>query len=167
MCWSLCMAIANFEQLCAGFCEVVAVPPPALRTDNLGLTAFHVILRGETVNLVHRPKASADHVFVLFELGPLPDDATDPLGQITALLDANFALLQLNAPMFSRNPQTGDVLLQYIYPLFEATPAGLYELIDLGIESVESLRASFHARIPDDPDRPAAGPLLDLIHRFA
>lgn len=130
------MAVASFEELCAGFCELVQVSPPPLKADAQGLVAFHVVLRGITVNFVHRPDVTPDHVFVIFELGALDHRSEHGFGQLEALLDANFALLQLNSPVFSRNPGTGDVVLQYIYPLFETTASSLYQLIEKEIDRI-------------------------------
>jgi hypothetical protein len=162
------MAVANLEELCAGFCEIVKIAPPALSADALGQVAFHVVLRGETVNLVHRPNEFPEHVFVVFELGPVGAEGADAAVQMCALLDANFAPLQLHAPVFSRNPQTGDVLLQYIYPLFEATPTGLYELIDTGLNSVDRWRHHVHDGETNHADEPARGnPALNLLQHFA
>ena len=101
------MAVASFDELCAGFCEIVKVPTPVLKADALGLVAFHVVLRGTTVNLVHRPDESEDHIFILFELGPLSLGAADSFMRMRSLLEANYALLQVHPPAYSRNPATG------------------------------------------------------------
>lgn len=127
------MAVASFEDLCAGFCEIVGVKAPQLSAGPGGLIAFHVVLKGVTVNVVQRPDESNDHVFVLFELGHLGGDDESP-SQMQALLDANHTLLQMNPPVFSRNPDNGHAVLQLIYPLFQATPNDLNEMINRGIE---------------------------------
>lgn len=101
------MAIASFEDLCAGFCELVDVQAPQLSVGDNGLIAFHVALRGVTVNVVQRPDDSRDHVFVLFELGYVGGD-DHAHAQMQALLEANHVLLQVNPPMFSLNPATGQ-----------------------------------------------------------
>lgn len=142
------MAVASFEELCAGFCEIVKVPQPRLKADARGLVAFHVVMRGATVNLIHRPDETTDHVFVLFELGPLPLDAADSFTRMRELLEANYALLQLYPPTYSRNPATGDALLQYVYPLFDATPSGLHELIERGLDVVSQWQDNPFPRDP-------------------
>jgi hypothetical protein len=134
------MAVGSFEDLCAGFCEIVHVTPPALRVDAQGLLAFHVVLRGATVNLVHCPQTSPDHVFVVFELGPIGQEGPASFADLQTLLEANFKLLRVHPPVFSRNPATGDAVLQYVFPLFDATPHGLYELIDEGVNWVSQWR---------------------------
>ena len=35
---------------------------------------------------------------------------------------------------------TGNAILQHVYPLFEATPSGLYELIQSGVDRADQLR---------------------------
>ncbi len=134
------MAVASFTDLCAGLCELVHVRTPSLKEDSLGRVGFHVVLRGATVNLVHCPHACPDHVFVLFEFGPVGQDGQQSLADLQTLLDANFVLLQVNPPVFSRNPDTGDVVLQYVFQLFDATPHDLYALIERGVNMVSNWR---------------------------
>jgi hypothetical protein len=124
------MAVASFEDLCAGYCEIIKVAPLALRADDHGRVAFHVKVHGATVNLVHCPERSPDHVFVVFELGPAGDSSRE----LMALLEANYAVLEVHPPMISRNPATGGLVLQYVYPLFDATPNDLHELIEQGCD---------------------------------
>ncbi|HVZ43673.1 MAG TPA: CesT family type III secretion system chaperone [Ramlibacter sp.] len=158
------MAIANFEELCAGFCEVIGVAPPALKADANGLVAFHVIFRDMIVNLVHRPDVSPDHVFVVFEVGPLGEDRERASVQFQAFLEANFVLLQVNPPVFSRNPATGDAILQYVYSLFEASPSGLYELINKGIDTIVQCREDLPAVAVDRGHEHESPPLDMLLH---
>jgi hypothetical protein len=134
------MAVSTFDELCAGFCELIAVTPPVLNADANELVAFHVVRRDVTIILAHRPGSSKDHFFVLFELGPIANDAEDAAAQMQALLEANFVLLQVHPPVFSRNPASGDAVLQYAFPLFETTPNGLCELIDREIDRVLAWR---------------------------
>jgi hypothetical protein len=134
------MAVSTFDELCAGFCELIAVTPPVLNADANGLVAFHVVRRGVTIILAHRPGISKDHFFALFELGPIASDADKAAAEVQALLEANFVLLQVHPPVFSRDPASGDVVLQYVFPLFETTPNGLHELIDREIDRVLAWR---------------------------
>ncbi len=135
------MAIASFNDLCAGFCDLVKVTPPLLKADAQGRVAFHVVLRETIVNLVHCPDESPGYAFVVFEFGPLGQDGAVAHDQAQVLLGANFNLLQVHPPVFSINPATGDAVLQYIYPLFEATPHDLYELVDQGVDHIAHWRA--------------------------
>ena len=112
------MAAGSFEGLCVGFCEIISVSPPALCEDAQGLVAFNVVWRGVTVNLVHCPQTSPDHIFAVFELGPLEPSGSRSLADMQTLLEANFVLLRVHAPAFSRNPATGHAVLQYVYSLF-------------------------------------------------
>lgn len=125
------MAVATFDALCTGLCELLGVRPPALQADDQGLVAFHILLHGQAVNIVHRPHQHPEHAFILFELGPLGQSG-DGHAETQALLDANFDLFQLHAPAFSRNPANGEAVLQFIVPLFDATPESLRELVEEG-----------------------------------
>ena len=161
------MAVASFQDLCAGICELVQVTPPALAADHQGLIAFHLVWRGVTVSFVHCPDTSWDHLFVIFELGPLSAEASPRAhAQGLALLDANFALLQVHPPVFSRDPATGQALLQHVVPLFDATPSGIYALLDSKVESILQWRADAPAREADASRGPCA-PALAMFHQIA
>lgn len=147
------MAVASFEALCAGFCELVGVAMPALRPDEEGRVAFHVGYRDANVDLVQCARSSPDHLFVLFSLGPLAAEDRFGPGEMRAMLEANF-VLQVHPPTFSRNPTTGQAILQYVYPLADATAAGLFELIAQGAEWSAHWRDALHG---DDPDLHADG----------
>jgi hypothetical protein len=160
------MAVASFEDLCAGFCELMGVKTPQLSTSESGLIAFHVVLKGITVNIVQRPDASQDHVFVLFELGHLGGDDESP-AQMQALLDANHVMLQMNPPVFSRNPDNGHAVLQLIYPMFEATPNDLYEMIDKGIDWASHWREEIMADDDAGVDGRGSEQSLAMLHHMA
>ena len=134
------MAIASFEALCSGFCEIAGVTQPALDTGIEGIEGFHARLHDVTVDVLHSPERSKDHIFVLVGLGDL--DAGDAAARRTleALLDANFTNLDTGAPTYCRNPVTGEVMMQRVVPFFEATPTGLYALVDSGVEMALSWR---------------------------
>ncbi len=161
------MAVGSFEALCAGFCEIVHVPPPELRVDANGLVGFHVVRRGTTVNLVHCPQASPDHVFIVFELGPIGQDGTASFADLQTLLEANFALLRVHPPVFSRNPASGDAVLQYVCPLFEATAHSLYQLIDEGLDWVSQWREGTSSSEAGDDHRDAAEGHATAMPNFA
>jgi hypothetical protein len=136
------MAVASFNDLCAGYCEILRVPAPALHLDEHGRVGFHVRLHGAVVNLVHCPERAPDHVFIVFELGA----AGDSRAALLALLEANYNLLEVHPPTVSCNPATGDLVLQFVYPLFEATANDLHELIEQGCEWSSRWREAFEAQ---------------------
>src|SRR5262249_29782861 len=96
-------------------------------------------LRDVTVNVAYRPhpdhgatggRGSEDLAFILVEFGALVPD--DPLiaQRMRSLLDANFSLLRSDAPIFACHPDSGDLVMQCVVALAEATSVGLFELID-------------------------------------
>lgn len=117
------MAVASFQALCEQVCTIFGVAPPDLQADLAGLTGFTLQLGDVEVCVAQAPGGPMPAVFVLVEFGPPP--AGRELQTWHALLDANFLMLGANAPGFSRNPVTGDVVLQYACTLNEATPEGL------------------------------------------
>lgn len=161
------MAVASFEELCAGFCEIIRVTPPALKADHEGLVAFHVLLRGVTINVVQRPAESSDHVFVVFELGPTGHGGATSASELQALLEANYALLRVHPPVFSRNPGTGDAVMQYIFPLSEATPNDLYDLIERGVDWVSNWRDRLADEPGNAPEASSPASALAMAHQLA
>lgn len=119
------MAIANFDELCKGLSEIAGVTPPPLEADKQGIIAFSVHLHEVAVSVAHAPQSSPGCAFVLIEFGKVPEGRE--LAAWTALLDANFLMMGESAPCFSRNPATGQVLLQYAYPFDRATALDLYQ----------------------------------------
>lgn len=113
------MAIASFQVLCEGVCEIFGVTPPALQPDTIGLTGFTLQLQGVDISVVEAPSGSEPAAFMLVEFGAPP--AGRELQTWHALLDANFLMLGANAPSFSRNPVTGEVVLQHACTLHDAT----------------------------------------------
>jgi hypothetical protein len=125
----------GFAELCERFCDLLKVPQPELRPDAHGRFTFNVVMRGTIVNIVHCPSTSADHAFVLFELGPVGKNGPGSYVELQVLLEANF-VLQLHPSTFSRNPSTGEAVMQRTYALHDMTASLLYELLGEGVESV-------------------------------
>jgi hypothetical protein len=142
------MAVANFEELCAGFCEIAGLKAPRLEPDSRGLLAFHVTLRGVTIDVMHQPARSASRFFVIFHLGRLAEKGLREAARLKTLLKANFLPDQQSLGVYGCNPGTGDILLQQDCSLLDASPHGLLELIEAGTalasqwQQVERSRAS-------------------------
>jgi hypothetical protein len=132
------MAVANFEELCAGFCEIAGLDAPQLKSDQRGLVAFHTVFRGVTVDVMHWPDLCGDKAFVLFDFGPIPGHVE--VKRLRALLRANFLPFQQTPGIYGCNPATGDVMLQYALPLFETTAHNLLELVEDGVERASRWR---------------------------
>ena len=121
------MAVASFQVLCEGVCSLFGAAVPELQPDANAMTGFTLQVRGVDISVVEAPHGTAPAVFVLVEFGAPP--AGRELQTWHALLDANFLMLEANAPSFSRNPVTGDVVLQYASTLHDATCEALCESI--------------------------------------
>jgi hypothetical protein len=128
------MAVASFEELCAGFCEIAGVRRPALERDERGLIAFHVKFRGVTIDVVHCPERCAANAFVIIGLGAVTQDDGAEAGRLRSLLEANFVSFDQPQGVFGCNPVNGEVVLQYACPLFDATPQTLLQLVHRGVE---------------------------------
>lgn len=141
------MAIANFEELCKGMCEVAGVEAPELSADEQGVLAFTVQLHDVSVTVAHAQETSPGCAYVLIEFGEPPADRE--LAAWLALMDANFLMLGDNAPTFSRNPANGQVILQYAYPFEQATALGLYQGILRMVEIAGQWRQDYFLQDDD------------------
>ena len=118
------MAIASFEDLCSGVCEIGGVPTPALARDDLGRSAMAMDIDGVEITLAHEPARSPQHAFLFAAFGPLPQGAE--LEACRELMNLNASLLRHGGACFSRHPTTGEVTLQSPYAFERATAIELY-----------------------------------------
>lgn len=118
------MTTANFEELGKGLCELLGEPPPGLAEE--GMQGFSVILNEVEVSIFHDPQRNPDCAFVSTTFGHLPEDRA--LSAVQALMEANHRMMGPGAPVFSMNPESGSIHLQYAFPFSdEATVTDLYQ----------------------------------------
>lgn len=149
------MTKEKFKDLYEGLCDIVQAPRLALGDAVHGSLSFHVNRQGVIVNVLHFPQACADHAFVLFEFGPIPHEDPRAYHILLALLDVNFLLPQPHPPALGRNPANGHVVMRCVYPLAQATPAGLLELIDAGAALAVEWRQNYFLDEASGQDRSA------------
>jgi hypothetical protein len=114
------MSIAKFEDLCRQFCETDGFPHPSLQHDDMGRLAFSVRVKGVRITALESRDIHADNANLIAEFGSLP--AGYELVGWQALMDANLVMMDEDAPWFSRNQVTGQILLQWNCPLSEVSP---------------------------------------------
>jgi hypothetical protein len=112
------MAIANIEALCAGFCDMAGMPPIMLAPDNAGLRSATIRVGGVDVYAQQLDSHNADCVFLSADLGA-PQDRALEAWQL--LLKANLRMVGTSDPVFSRNPSTQRAMVQWAYPLADAS----------------------------------------------
>jgi hypothetical protein len=113
----------RFEVLCAQFCELAGVAPPAVDCSANGLAAFDAEMLGVRVTIANHA-ADGDSVLVVAALGGVPP--AHESDAMRNLLDANFLMFARNAPVFSRNPVTGEFTLQCVHDIAQCTAQSLY-----------------------------------------
>lgn len=108
-----------FERLCAEFCAATNTPPPDLSPTLQGSQGFETRLHDTPITILRVHDAATENVHALMEFGlpAKPDEAAT----WQALLDANFAMVSRFALCFSRDPQSGHVMLQFQAPLHALT----------------------------------------------
>ncbi len=137
------MSISNFEQLCAGFCDIAKVATPALQAEQDGILAFNVDWRGVTVDVMYQASRSGHQALIFFGMGPIERVQHQPEQILLALLKANFLSLQGSLPTFSCHPETGDAVLQSVFPLAESSAEGLFKFIEEGVNLALTWRKTF------------------------
>lgn len=153
------MAVANFEALCAGFCEIAGLKAPTLVPDASGLAAFHFDFRGVTVDVMHWPDRCAHSAYIAFAFGALPAGDAERASHMELLMMANFVSFWQPQGTFACNPASEEVVFQYTYSLPDATPHALLELIEHGTTlALEWRESASNAQITPDAV-PAPGSL--------
>jgi hypothetical protein len=99
---------ARFNELCRELCDLAGVPLLEVQTDEHGSQVGSLILRDVEVQVLQSPD-SRDRVFSRVVIGPAPSDSDALWGE---LLAANYLFFMAGEGSFSRDPWTGDVILQ-------------------------------------------------------
>lgn len=132
----------TLHDLCAHFCAIAQVPSPELHEQDDGTTAFNIVWREVTIDLVARPAVDPGHAFVIFHMGT-PDPAHPEFPRILqALLQTNFINLRANQPVLSCQPATGAAVLQWAVPLAGTRAEQLFQWIEHGVDLVLQWRES-------------------------
>ncbi len=122
-------------KLAAEFCAFIDAPVPSLTADADGVFAFHATVRGVRVAVSHDPIDFPGHAMVHVVFGQLP--AHRELAVLRDLMATNFELRLPQAPAFSLNPHTGDVVLRYSHAFTHASAddlwTGLQALLDTAL----------------------------------
>lgn len=121
------MAYPDVQALAGALCTLAGAPSIELSEDERGAQGFHLNIEGVVVNLSHVHAVDPDSVFVIACIGQPPPE--HELLVWRALAEANFLLIGANSPVFSRDPVTGDVLLQQAVSLARVDAASLYGFI--------------------------------------
>lgn len=154
---------ANLQHLCEGFCEIAQVAAPELQAQADGIAAFTIHWRDVDVQVIARPAADPDHAFALFDLGT-PEPARADLSRVLmALMHNNFMALRASQPVFSVQPESDRVMLQWPVPLRHVTPALLHQMIEEGVElALQWRRDYFLTSTPPDAAGTVAAPVGDF-----
>jgi hypothetical protein len=121
------MAVSNIEALCAGFCDMAGMPPTTLAPDNTGLRGATIRVRDVDVYAQQLDAHAADCVFLSADLGDAPEDRA--LEAWRLLLGANMCMLGTSDPVFSRNPTTHRAMVQWAYPLADASVPDFHQRV--------------------------------------
>jgi hypothetical protein len=111
------VTMSSFNELYAALANLTEQDAPDLDVNEDGSAGFSMTVSGLPVLAIHLPNGSVNSntAFFFMDLGKMPEEIE--LAGWQALMQANFDFLNDGAPCFSRRPTTGEVLLQYAYPM--------------------------------------------------
>jgi len=135
------MSVSAFHELAAAFCAAAHVALPPLTPNNEGIAALTAHLGEVEVSISHDMVSHPDHAFVLVMFGQVPEPQQARAWQ--ELLHANLLMMGESAPAFSLNPLDGQVILQYIYPLAQASGESLLAGLQTAVAAAVQWRQSF------------------------
>ncbi len=140
------MPASSIHKLAEQFCEIIGVPAPELSPDSNAVLAFSTQIGGVDISVTHDPLHHPDHATALVFFGQVPEDREVLI--LRELLHANLLMLRPDAPTFSRNPLTGNVILQYVFPLAGSSGRGLWTGMQGIIEYAQRWRRDFFLEQP-------------------
>jgi hypothetical protein len=141
------MAFANFESACEAVCELAGFAMPRLEPDARGTLALSMSVHGVPVTLL-QPRGVTDRFLLLAEAGPAPEDRK--LECWRALLAANMVLLGQDAPVFGRDPRTGEIVVHRAVELARVHAGEILDRIQLLADLANQWRADWF--IDDEPE---------------
>lgn len=112
------MPVATFHDLAAELCAAAGVVTPPLMPSADGAVAFTLHTQGVEIALSHDPRHPG-YAFALIAFGQPPQYREAEVYR--ELLEANLMMLGADAPAFSLNAVDGRVILQYPWPLAQAS----------------------------------------------
>lgn len=104
------MPFSTFNEFGAALCEAAGVAFPSPLPDPNNVMAFHLVLDGVIVNLIHHELEGNDDAFVLVVFGVTPEH--DECEVLRVLAEMNFVLMSADAPVLCCNPDTREVVLR-------------------------------------------------------
>lgn len=114
------MMTMKFEQLCASLCGAAGAAGGHAREVRVDVNDVAVLIRPDDA-----PAPTRVRLCVSF--GPLPEEK--PLSACQALMEVNSLMLWSADCSFARDPATGEIVLQYSYPLEGASASELYATV--------------------------------------
>jgi hypothetical protein len=104
------MPYSTFSEFGAALCDVAGLAFPGLEPDPNNVVAFHLVLDGVVVNVLHHDAEGNDDAFILVTFGQTPEQ--DECEVLRTLAEMNFVLMSGDAPVMGCNPETGEVVLR-------------------------------------------------------
>ena len=116
-------------------------------TSMLGdMDVLALTIDGVAVMLTHCAPIQADIAFVLCEFGQIPPEIE--LEAMRRLLDLNFILYRGHSPAFTRDPDSGGVVLMAEIPLSVATAPNVFYYMKSVVEQATEWRKTFFLGAP-------------------
>jgi hypothetical protein len=131
------MPVANFEELCKGFCAMAGCSVPDLSPDPNGEVAVEMEMSDVNVILAHGAATGPNRAVVTAVFGPLPQE--NELEACRVLMDLNMGLLTAGA-VYGRDPVSGEVVLQDDVNFEDSSVLDVYQRVSRMIEAASNWR---------------------------
>ncbi len=141
------MPVSSLQELAAQFCAIINVRTPQLSADDDGVLAFSATVGEVDITVSHDPAAHPDEVSIDVFFGAVPADRELPI--LRELLRANRVMGTAQAPSFSLDVHTGEVVLRYVRFLADTDGERLWAGVQTVIDTVLQWRSTFFLE-PDE-----------------
>lgn len=121
------MRAAEFDRLCDELAVLLGTKAAQLEERKSGLWVLPLPIDGDRIYLLHAPDVDAHAASIVVEFGALPSDCE--FSGLLDLLEANRTFHGSFTPRFARDPETGEVLLQFTFRLHDISAEVVYSKI--------------------------------------
>lgn len=140
------MAVASFEVFCSHLCALIGAPVPTLEPGPTGVVAFTVCYRDATVGFIKPDDTMEPGVLMMVVFGAPPEDIEDDV--LRVVLDSNFLMLGMDAPMFARNPATREISLHRSFTLLQADVHTILNAVVQAAEMAANWKRTYFLGVP-------------------
>jgi hypothetical protein len=148
------MAVASFEVFCADLCALMGVPAPPLEPSPAGVIGFTVEYRGAKVAFIKPDETREPGILMMVTFGTPPAEIEADV--LRVLMEGNFLMMGMNAPVYARHPLTSEISLHHNFPLLQTDVHTIAAAIENAAEMAQIWARSYFLEMLPHESRQAA-----------